>query len=69
MSAGSRTDVGAYHRDTSEASEKQLGQLAGQFSLSDHRNVGEIVEQLMEDGYVPSWATRATARGARGRRS
>lgn len=37
MSAGSKTDVGAYHRDDSEATEKNLSNLAGQFSLMDHR--------------------------------
>ena len=37
MSAGSKTDVGAYHRDHTEATEKNLGDLAGQFSLQDHR--------------------------------
>lgn len=37
MSAGSKTDVGAYHRDHSEATEQNLGDLAGQFSLQDHR--------------------------------
>jgi hypothetical protein len=42
MSAGSRTDVGAYHRDDNEATEKHLGDLAGQFSLMDHRTASEV---------------------------
>lgn len=42
MSAGSRTDVGAYHRDDSEATEQHLGDLAGQFSLMDHRSASEV---------------------------
>ena len=37
MSAGSKTDVGAYHRDDSKATEDNLGDLHGQFTLSDHR--------------------------------
>lgn len=37
MSAGSRTDVGAYHRDDTPATENALGDLTGQFSLMDHR--------------------------------
>ena len=37
MSAGSKTDVGSYHRDHTEVTEKALGELAGQFSLMDHR--------------------------------
>ena len=39
MSAGSKTDVGAYHRDHTAATEQNLGDLAGQFSLQDHRCV------------------------------
>lgn len=42
MSAGSRTDVGAYHRDDNAATEKHLGDLAGQFSLMDHRTASEV---------------------------
>lgn len=42
MSAGSRTDVGAYHRDDNEATEKHLGDLSGQFSLMDHRTASEV---------------------------
>jgi hypothetical protein len=59
MSAGSRTDVGAYHRDKGcPDTDDALGRdLAGQFSLMDHRPVREIVAQLMKDGYVPSWCT------------
>lgn len=42
MSAGSRTDVGAYHRDDTKATEENLGELAGQFSLMDHRTASEV---------------------------
>jgi hypothetical protein len=55
MSAGSRTDVGAYHRHDSEATNAKLGDLTGQFSLMDHRPAHEIVKDLMRKGYVPSW--------------
>lgn len=37
MSAGSKTDVGSYHRDHTPTTEKVLSDLAGQFSLMDHR--------------------------------
>jgi len=37
MSAGSKTDVGAYHRDHTAATEKGLGELTGQFSIQDNR--------------------------------
>ena len=58
MSAGSRTGVGAYHRDGNlpETSAK-LSELSGQFSLMDHRPMREIVMELLRDGYVPSWCT------------
>jgi 2-iminoacetate synthase len=55
MSAGSRTDVGAYHRHDSEETNQKLGDLHGQFSLMDHRPAHEIVKDLMKKGYVPSW--------------
>jgi hypothetical protein len=42
MSAGSRTDVGAYHRDAGEATQQHLGDLSGQFSLADHRSSSEV---------------------------
>jgi len=59
MSAGSRTDVGAYHKDGGcPDTVTALGsELAGQFSLMDHRPMREIVAQLLRDGYVPSWCT------------
>ncbi|KAF8064659.1 thiH [Scenedesmus sp. PABB004] len=66
MSAGSRTDVGAYHRDDSAATEKHLGDLAGQFSLMDHRPAAEVVKDLMAKGYVPSWCTACYRKGRTG---
>ena len=50
MSAGSKTDVGAYHRDHSAATEANLSKLSGQFSLMDHRSVADVVKDLMEQG-------------------
>jgi hypothetical protein len=66
MSAGSRTDVGAYHKDHTETTEKALGELAGQFSLMDHRPASEIVKDLMQQGYVPSWCTACYRKGRTG---
>jgi 2-iminoacetate synthase len=68
MSAGSRTDVGAYHRDAAcPETETALGRdLAGQFSLMDHRPVREIVASLLRDGYVPSWCTACYRKGRTG---
>lgn len=66
MSAGSKTDVGAYHRDTSEASQQALSDINGQFTLADHRPVNEIVLDLMRQGYVPSWCTACYRKGRTG---
>lgn len=66
MSAGSRTDVGAYHRDHSQATENALGDLSGQFSLMDHRSAGDVVKDLMQEGYVPSWCTACYRKGRTG---
>jgi hypothetical protein len=40
LSAGSKTDVGAYHRDDSQATQENLSDLNGQFTLADHRPGG-----------------------------
>lgn len=66
MSAGSRTDVGAYHRDDNAATQKHLGDLSGQFSLMDHRTASEVVKDLMGKGYVPSWCTACYRKGRTG---
>lgn len=66
MSAGSKTDVGSYHRDTSAATEEALGDVNGQFTLADHRSVNEIVMELMREGYVPSWCTACYRKGRTG---
>lgn len=66
MSAGSRTDVGAYHRHDSAETNEKLGELAGQFSLMDHRPAHEIVKDLMKKGYVPSWCTACYRKGRTG---
>jgi 2-iminoacetate synthase len=66
VSAGSKTDVGSYHRDTSKTTEEELGDVNGQFTLADHRPVNEIVIDLMKEGYVPSWCTACYRKGRTG---
>jgi len=66
LSAGSKTDVGAYHRDPSKTTEEVLGDVNGQFTLADHRPVNEIVMDLMSQGYVPSWCTACYRKGRTG---
>mmetsp|Transcript_17008 Transcript_17008/g.45895 ORF Transcript_17008/g.45895 Transcript_17008/m.45895 type:complete len:585 (-) Transcript_17008:345-2099(-) len=85
MSAGSKTDVGAYAKGDQKAEMETFGtsphldllenlddhadvnakpqgpgqgaDLTGQFSLLDHRTLDEIVKDLLEMGFVPSWCT------------
>eukprot|EP00034_Subulatomonas_tetraspora_P001550 GABW01001873.1.p1 GENE.GABW01001873.1~~GABW01001873.1.p1 ORF type:complete len:124 (-),score=49.66 GABW01001873.1:3-374(-) len=57
MSAGSRTAVGAYTDDEEPAVNTHDDAEAGQFSLEDERGLDEIVADLMDAGFVPSWCT------------
>ena len=67
MSAGSRTDVGAYHRNPGDDADRVLGkELNGQFSLEDTRSMGEIVVDLMRQGYTPSLCTACYRKGRTG---
>lgn len=47
ISAGSRTNPGGY-------SEQESGE---QFSLGDHRNLEEVIQDIVRYGYVPSFCT------------
>lgn len=47
MSAGSRTNPGGYHEDNSTE----------QFKVGDHRGLDEVVAELAETGYLPSFCT------------
>ena len=48
ISAGSRTNPGGYEEDEFDAS---------QFSLGDHRSLDEVIKDVAEKGYVPSFCT------------
>lgn len=50
MSAGSRTDPGGY-------SEHEVDKDAGQFEVGDHRPLHQIVQEVAELGFVPSFCT------------
>ncbi len=50
MSAGSRTDPGGY-------SEHEPDKDAGQFQVGDHRPLDEVVREVAEMGFVPSFCT------------
>jgi 2-iminoacetate synthase len=49
ISAGSRTNPGGYSTGEDDA--------AGQFSLGDHRPLDEVVRDIAELGYIPSFCT------------
>jgi len=49
ISAGSRTNPGGYGDGTDEA--------APQFSLGDHRSLEEVIRDVAQHGYIPSFCT------------
>lgn len=78
MSAGSKTDVGSYHKGDVEhehsvwtpteeetAAVEEDG-LTGQFSLLDERPLDEVIRNLMENGFVPSFCTACYREGRTG---
>ncbi|CAB9524589.1 iminoacetate synthase [Seminavis robusta] len=67
MSAGSKTDVGSYHKgDVDHETELLSKAKSGQFSLLDKRPLDEVVKQLMLDGFVPSFCTACYRKGRTG---
>jgi len=61
ISAGSRTNPGGYSAD-----ESGNAQAAGQFQLGDHRSLEEIVEELANMGFIPSFCTACYRLGRTG---
>lgn len=55
-SAGSRTSPGGYGN----------GDRPGQFYLSDHRTVNEVVESILQQGLLPSYCTACYRKGRTG---
>ena len=55
ISAGSRTNPGAYTHD-----EQQTG---SQFSLGDHRSLDEVISSLIDKEYIPSFCTGCYRKG------
>ncbi len=60
ISAGSKTSPGAYKNDT--------GNKFGQFQLGDHRELHEVVEDVCNLGYMPSFCTACYRSGRTGDR-
>ncbi len=49
ISAGSRTNPGAYSSDGDNT--------GSQFSLGDHRSLDEVISSMIDSGYIPSFCT------------
>jgi 2-iminoacetate synthase len=58
ISAGSRTSPGGYGED---------GEESGQFSLGDHRPLDEVIRDIAELGYIPSFCTGCYRLGRTGK--
>lgn len=61
IDAGSRIEIGGY----TEAGDGQVMERE-QFVLGDIRSLDEVVRQLLEDGYIPSWCTACYRLGRTG---
>ncbi|HJC99676.1 MAG TPA: [FeFe] hydrogenase H-cluster radical SAM maturase HydG [Candidatus Dwaynia gallinarum] len=61
ISAGSVTGVGGYK-------EKEEGKNVNQFETSDERSTLEVLKELVDDGYIPSYCTACYRKGRTGER-
>eukprot|EP00768_Dysnectes_brevis_P008060 gnl/Dysnectes_brevis/708_a781_3116.p1 GENE.gnl/Dysnectes_brevis/708_a781_3116~~gnl/Dysnectes_brevis/708_a781_3116.p1 ORF type:complete len:534 (+),score=291.26 gnl/Dysnectes_brevis/708_a781_3116:841-2442(+) len=65
LSAGSRTDPGAYSKG--EKGQAEAGKNTdGQFELADHRELDEVIADLLETGFMPSQCTACYSLGRTG---
>ncbi len=64
VSAGSRTGVGGYAHAAKLGFEDEVPQ----FEPEDHRSPNEMLKDLMEDGYIPSYCTACYRKGRTGDR-
>ena len=62
ISAGSRTNPGGY-----SAGDAGNEHAAGQFQLGDHRRLEEVVDELAQMGFIPSFCTACYRLGRTGR--
>ncbi|WP_423127709.1 [FeFe] hydrogenase H-cluster radical SAM maturase HydG [Gaoshiqia sp. Z1-71] len=60
ISAGSRTNPGGYEEETED-------EVSGQFSLGDHRPLDEVIRDVAQMGYIPSFCTGCYRLGRTGR--
>jgi len=54
LSAGSRTNPGAYSEDNDSGS---------QFALGDHRTLEEVISEMLDGGFIPSFCTGCYRKG------
>lgn len=66
MSAGSRTEVGSYHKEKFGHQAMVENNMVGQFSLLDERNLDQVVKDLMAEGFIPSFCTACYRKGRTG---
>jgi 2-iminoacetate synthase len=59
ISAGSRTNPGAYSCENEESTE--------QFQLGDHRSLEEVISSLIDDEFIPSFCTACYRKGRVGK--
>jgi len=60
ISAGSRTNPGAYSAGDDTPDEATVG---AQFALGDHRSLAEVIDKLADDEYIPSFCTGCYRKG------
>lgn len=60
ISAGSKTNPGGYEED-------EIDNASGQFSLSDHRTLDEVIRDVASMGYIPSFCTGCYRLGRTGK--
>lgn len=63
ISAGSKTAPGGYCASQKE----EMSQDGTQFTLSDHRPTAEVIRELIDLGYIPSWCTACYRLGRTGK--
>lgn len=64
LSAGSCTGVGGYYKDIEKPDEKSVGQ----FQVEDHRTTDEMLLNVCQSGYIPSFCTACYRQGRTGDR-
>ena len=67
VSAGSSTGIGGYH-EQEEATAQGRRVNTDQFELSDERRPLEVIKDLIENGYIPSYCTACYRQGRTGDR-